>query len=63
MEVIHTAYFGIVWKKQLTISLSFSGRYRDAAQLKRKAMMDDKEDPLGLQEGPFSFSTVRLSRL
>ncbi len=53
----------IVCKKRLVISLPFSGPYRDAAQLKRKTMMDDKKDPLGLQEGPFSFSKVRFNSL
>ncbi len=50
-------------QKQLTISLPFSGHYRDAGQLKRKTIMDDKNDPLGLQEGPFSFSMVRFYSL
>ncbi len=66
MEIIHTAYFGLccpLYAKTVNHFATFSGRYRDAAQLKRKTMMDDKKDPLGLQEGPFSFSMVRFNSL
>ncbi len=48
-------------KKYLAISIYFSGRFNDAAQLRRKSRMDDKQDPLGLQDGPFSFSMVRFN--
>ncbi len=43
------------------VSISFAGRRKRAALLKRATKMDDKEDPLGLQHGPFSFSMVRCS--
>ncbi len=40
------------------LPVSLSGPYRDAAQLMRKTRIDEREDPLGLQDGLFSFSMV-----
>ncbi len=42
------------------VPVSFSGPNRDAAQLMRKTRMDEREDPLGLQVGLFSFNMVGL---
>ncbi len=56
---VRTSYIYIMENAVCHI-VSFSGPYRDAAQLMRKARMDEREDTLGLQDGLFSFSMVGL---